>query len=125
MLLRPKNGVIVMEQLHYADEMKSATEVPIPEGDVKDSELKLAKQLIDQGTSETFEPAKYKDTVRERVLEAIQGKVEGHEITTEPAQDGGGKIIDLMEALKASLASAADEDDEEEAPKKKKARKAS
>ena len=124
-LLRPKKGVIVMEQLHYADEMKSSTEVPIPEGDVKDSELKLAKQLIDQGTTDTFEPAKYKDTVRERVLEAIQGKVEGHEITTEPAQDGGGKIIDLMEALKASLASAGDEDEEEEAPKKKKARKAS
>jgi DNA end-binding protein Ku len=102
--------------------------VPIPEGDVKDSELKLAKQLIDQGTSETFEPAKYKDTVRERVREAIQGKVEGHEITTEPAQDGGGKIIDLMEALKASLASGGDGEDEEEeeaAPKKKAKKKAS
>ena len=124
-LLRPKNGVIVMEQLHYADEMKSPSEVPIPEGDVKETELKLARQLIDQGTSETFEPAKYKDTVRERVLEAIQGKVEGHEITTEPAQDGGGKIIDLMEALKASLAGAGGDEDEEEEPKKKKARKAS
>jgi non-homologous end joining protein Ku len=42
--------------------------------------------------------------VRERVLEAIQGKVEGHEIASEPSQDGSGKIIDLMEALKASLA---------------------
>jgi non-homologous end joining protein Ku len=65
--------------------------------------------------------------VRERVLEAIQGKVEGHEITTEPAQDGGGKIIDLMEALKASLASGGDDDAEEvEAePKKKSKRKAS
>jgi DNA end-binding protein Ku len=127
-LLRPKGNVLVMEQLHYADEMKSATEVPIPDGDVKDSELKLAKQLIDQGTSETFEPAKYKDTVRERVMEAIQGKVEGHEITTEPAQDGGGKIIDLMEALKASLASGGDGEDEEEeeaAPKKKAKKKAS
>ena len=126
-LLRPKNGVIVMEQLHYADEMKSASEVPVPEGDVKDTELKLAKQLIDQGTTETFEPAKYKDTVRERVLEAIQGKVDGQEITAEPAEKGGTKIIDLMEALKASLASGAEEDeeDEEAAPKKKKARKAS
>jgi DNA end-binding protein Ku len=111
-----------MEQLHYADEMKSSTEVPVPEGDVKDTELKLAKQLIDQGTTETFEPAKYKDTVRERVLEAIQGKVEGHEITTEPAQDGGGKIIDLMEALKASLAGS-DAGEEEESTSKKKAKK--
>ena len=126
-LLRPRDGVIVMEQLHYADEMKSPTEVPIPEGDVKETELKLAKQLIDQGTTESFEPAKYKDTVRERVLEAIQGKVEGHEITTEPAQDGGGKIIDLMEALKASLAAGGgnEEEEEEAESKKKKARKAS
>jgi DNA end-binding protein Ku len=94
---------------------------------VKDSELKLAKQLIDQGTNDTFEPEKYKDTVRERVLEAIEGKVEGQEITAEPAEKGGAKIIDLMEALKASLAGGADEDEEEEeaAPKKKKARKAS
>ena len=65
--------------------------------------------------------------MRERVLEAIQGKVEGQEITTEPAQDGGGKIIDLMEALKASLAKGAEDEDEEEeeAPKKKAKRKAS
>jgi DNA end-binding protein Ku len=125
-LLRPNKGVIVMEQLHYADEMKSPTEVPIPEGDVKETELKLAKQLIDQGTTETFEPAKYKDTVRERVLEAIQGKVDGQEITAEPSEKGGAKIIDLMEALKASLAAGAGGDeDEEEEPKKKKARKAS
>ena len=95
-LLRPKNGVIVMEQLHYSDEMKSPAEVPIPEGDVKETELKLAKQLIDQGTTETFEPAKYKDTVRERVLEAIQGKVEGQEITTEPATCFHGIVAEVM-----------------------------
>jgi DNA end-binding protein Ku len=133
-LLRPRGNVLVMEQLHYADEMKSTDEVPIPDGDVKDTELKLARQLIDQGANDAFEPAKYKDTVRERVLEAIQSKVEGQEITTEPAQDGGGKIIDLMEALKASLArgvdgAAAEEEEEEESEaaggKKKKSRKAS
>lgn len=128
-LLRPNKGVIVMEQLHYADEMKSPSEVQVPEGDVKDTELKLAKQLIDQGTNDKFEPEKYKDTVRDRVLEAIQGKVDGQEITAEPAEKGGTKIIDLMEALKASLAGSAEGDDEEEeeeeaAPKKKK-RKAS
>lgn len=129
-LLRPREeGVIVMEQLHYADEMKSPGEVPIPEGEVKATELTLAKQLIEQGATDEFDPAKFRDTVRERVLEAIQGKVEGHEITTEPAQDGGGKIIDLMEALKASLARGSGEadtvEDEGEAAKSKGARKAS
>ena len=103
-LLRPQNNCLVMEQLHYADELRPTTEVPVPEGDVKDQELKLALMLIEQTANESFEPSKYKDTVRERVLETIQRKVEGQDITSEPAMVGGGdKIIDLMEALKASI----------------------
>ena len=103
-LLRPRDGILVMEQLYYADEIRPTTEVPVPEGDVKDGELKLAMMLIDQTASESFEPKKYKDTVRERVLETIQRKVDGQDITSEPAVTGGGdKILDLMEALKASL----------------------
>ncbi len=103
-LIRPKDGVLVMEQLHYADELRSVKEVPVGDGDVKPVELTLAKQLIQQTATEDFQPEKYRDTVRERVLEAINRKVDGQEITAEPSQDGGGKIIDLMEALKASLA---------------------
>ena len=103
-LLRPLNGVLVMEQLHYADEVRPPSEVTIPPGEVKDAELKLAKQLIDQTSNETFEPNKYKDTVRERMLETIQRKIEGQDITADatPAATNG-KILDLMEALKASL----------------------
>jgi len=103
-LLRPLNGVLVMEQLHYADEVRATTDVTIPDGDVKPTELALAKQLIEQTATETFEPQKYKDTVRERVLETIQRKIDGQDITADVTPDGGGKIIDLMEALKASLA---------------------
>jgi DNA end-binding protein Ku len=102
-LLRPLNGILVMEQLHYADEVRATTEVPVPAGEVKPTELQLAKQLIDQTTNESFEPTKYKDTVRERVLEAIQRKIEGQDITADVATGGDGKIVDLMEALKASL----------------------
>ena len=102
-LLRPLNGVIVMEQLHYSDEVRPTSEVPVPEGEVKPQELKLAKQLIEQTSNEDFEPMKYKDTVRERVLEAIQSKVEGQDITADVKVGGEAKIIDLMEALKASL----------------------
>jgi DNA end-binding protein Ku len=123
-VLRPRDGVLVMEQLHYADEVRSTSDVPVPEGDVKPAELTLAKQLIEQTATDTFEPAKYKDTVRERVLEAIQQKVEGQEITAEAAPAASGKIIDLMEALKASLANAP-ADDAGEKPEKKKGRKAS
>jgi len=103
-LLRPLNGVLAMEQLHYADEVRSTNEVPVPAGDVKPAELALAKQLIEQTANEEFEPSKYRDTVRERVMDTIQRKVDGQDITTsDVAPDTGGKIIDLMEALKASL----------------------
>src|SRR5678809_602755 len=102
-LLRPLNGVLVMEQLHYADEVRPTTEVTIPSGDVKEAERKLAKQLIGQTSNETFEPNKYKDTVRERMLETIQRKIDGQDITADVAPGTETKMLDLMEALKASL----------------------
>src|SRR5215210_4862011 len=117
-LLRPLNGVLVMEQLHYADEVRSTTEVPIPAGEVKATELALAKQLIEQTATDVFEPSKFRDTVRERVMEAIQRKVDGQDITADVTPDGGGKIIDLMEALKASLAKTAAEPEEAESKRK-------
>ena len=126
-LLRPRDGVIVMEQLHYADELRPTTEVEVPEGQVKPAELSLAKQLIEQSATDEFQPEKYKDTVRERQLEAIQRKVEGQEITEEAPAERGGKIIDLMEALKQSLseAKAANKEEEEEPHKRHKKAKAS
>jgi len=102
-LVRPMDGVLVMEQLHYADEIRPASEVPIGEGEVKKTELALAKQLIEQTSTEEFKPENYRDNVKDRVLEAIHKKVDGQEITAEPAPEQGAKIIDLMEALKASL----------------------
>src|SRR5215217_4927465 len=82
-LLRPLNGVVVMEQLHYADEVRATTEVPVPAGEVQAKELALAKQLIEQTATDTFEPAKFRDTVRERVMEAIQRKIDGQDITAD------------------------------------------
>jgi DNA end-binding protein Ku len=128
-LVRPLNGVLVMEQLHYNTELRSADEVPIGEGDVKPAELNLAKQLIEQASVDEFHPERYKDLVQGRVMEAIQQKVEGQEIVAEPQAETGAKILDLMEALKASLgksggkaaAKAKDEDEEEEKPARKKA----
>jgi DNA end-binding protein Ku len=103
-LVRPLGDVLVLEQLHYAAELRPAAEVPLPDTAVKDAELKLAVQLIEQAAVDDFDPAQYRDTVRERVLEAIQRKVEGQEIVAEAPAAEEGKIIDLMEALKASLA---------------------
>jgi DNA end-binding protein Ku len=103
-LVRPMDGLLAMEQLHYADEIRTAADVPRPDVAVKPAELTLARQLIEQTATEEFRPEQYHDTVRERVLEAIQAKVEGQEITAEPQEAPPTKIIDLMEALKASLA---------------------
>lgn len=102
-LVRPLDGVLVMEQLHYPAELKPVAEVPHPEAPVKDVELALARQLIEQSSTDEFRPENYRDTVRERVLDAIQRKVEGQEITADAAPPET-KIIDLMDALKASLA---------------------
>jgi DNA end-binding protein Ku len=103
-LLRPMGDVLVMEQLHYHDELRSADEVPKPDVKIKDAELALARQLIEQAAVEEFKPENYRDTVRERVLEAIQQKVDGQEITADATDAPQTKIIDLMDALKASLA---------------------
>jgi DNA end-binding protein Ku len=103
-LVRPMDGLLAMEQLHYANEIRSAADVPRPDVTVKPAELTLARQLIEQTATNEFHPENYRDTVRERVVEAIEAKVEGQEITAEPQEAPQTKIIDLMEALKASLA---------------------
>ena len=104
-MIRPVEEGLVMQQLLYDTEVRSIDEIEIPQTDVKEAELKLARQLIDQQASETFNPAAYKDDVRERIEAAVQKKVEGQEITLaeEAAPAGGAQIIDLMEALRASL----------------------
>jgi len=105
-LLRPMDGAIVMQQLRYAHEIRGIDDIPLGDAELEKAELKLAVQLIEQIASEEFHPENYKDEVKERIEAAIQRKVEGQEVTAEPAEEPQAKIIDLMEALKASLASA-------------------
>jgi DNA end-binding protein Ku len=123
-LVRPMGDILVMEQLHYQGEIRSADEVPRPDVVLKDAELALAKQLIEQGAVEEFKPENYRDTVRERVLEAIQRKADGQEITDEPTEAPQAKIIDLMDALKASLAKRGASTDEKKPAKPMTATKA-
>jgi DNA end-binding protein Ku len=104
-ILRPIGEVLAMQQLHYASDVRRASEVEVPKTEVKPAELKLAQQLIEQQGTERFDPEAYKDEVRGRIEAAIAKKVEeGKEISiTETAPPGEGKVIDLMEALRASL----------------------
>jgi DNA end-binding protein Ku len=103
-LLRPFDQGLVMQVLHYADEVRAFSEVPIGDAPVRDPELKLAIQLVEQITTDEFHPENYQDEVRARYHEAIQRKVEGKQVTTATAEEPKAQIIDLMEALKASLA---------------------
>jgi len=102
-MIRPVDDGLVMQQLLYAGEVRSIKELEIPDTDVKDAELKLAQQLIEQQASDKFDPTTYTDEVRARVEAAVQKKVEGQEITMVDAPEGGAEVIDLMEALRASL----------------------
>ena len=70
-----------MQQLLYADEVRAFAEVPVRDAEVKDAELKLAVQLVEQIATDEFQPENYEDEVRKRYHEAIQRKVEGQEIT--------------------------------------------
>jgi DNA end-binding protein Ku len=102
--LRPVDGGLVMQQLMYADEVRPFTDVEAPQGEVKPQELELAKQIIEQIANDEFHPEKYEDDVKKRIREQIERKIEGQAIDTSPAEAPPTQIIDLMEALKASLA---------------------
>jgi DNA end-binding protein Ku len=103
-LVRPIGDVLTMQQLHFAADVRSSAEIEVPKSDVKPAELKLAQQLIAQQTSDKFDPTAYTDELRARIEAAIQKKVDGMEISvSEIAPEGRGKVIDLMEALRASL----------------------
>src|SRR5437660_5815642 len=102
-MIRPSEDGLVMQQLLYAGEVRSIKDIDIPHMDVKEAELKLAPQLIDAQTADKFDPSAYTDEVRGRIEAAIQKKVEGQEITMVEAPEPGAQVIDLMEALRASL----------------------
>jgi DNA end-binding protein Ku len=105
-MIRPVEDLVeglVMQQLLHAGEVRAMRDIDIPKMDVKPQELKLAQQLIEQQSSDKFDPAQYTDEVRARIEAAIQKKVEGQEITATEQPETGGQVIDLMEALRASL----------------------
>jgi DNA end-binding protein Ku len=105
-LLRPYDDGLIMQQLRYSDELRPFSEVPLGTAEIKEPELKLAIQLIDQIAADTFLPETYEDTQRQQVRSLIERKVQGEEITAAPVAAPKAQIIDLMAALKASLAAA-------------------
>jgi DNA end-binding protein Ku len=96
---------LVLQQLLYADEVRSLKDLDIEPAEVSQSELKLALQLIDQISKDEYDPQEFKDEEKQRILAAIDAKIAGKQVvasarTEEPSS---GQVIDLMEALRASI----------------------
>ena len=97
---------LILQQLLYADEVRSMKDLDIEATPVQKAELQLALQLIEASAADDYEPAAFQDEEKKRILAAIDEKIAGKEVVvaTAPEQTGGGQIIDLMDALRASLA---------------------
>jgi DNA end-binding protein Ku len=121
--IRPLDGMLTMETMLFSDEVIPSDGIEdIPaDGEAKTSarELEMAKQLIDSLTSD-FEPGKYRDEYRDRVLEMIERKAEGEEIVVEAPEEEPQKVPDLMAALEASIAGTKKKPSKKPAAKKKK-----
>jgi len=119
--IRPLGDGLVLETLLYGDEVIEPDELEgLPHDvEISDRELKIARQLIESLATE-FEPERYRDEYREKVLELIEKKAEGQEIVLQPAAEEPTKVVDLMAALEASLAAVKEEKDGGERPAKRK-----
>jgi DNA end-binding protein Ku len=123
-LLRPFEDGIMMQQLRYTDEIRAFDDVDLGDATVESAELELAKQLVEQIASDHFTPEAYHDGVRDQMMAAIEQKVAGQELTFAPREEPKAQVIDLMEALKASLGEEAGDAAGTASPKRKPAKKA-
>jgi DNA end-binding protein Ku len=103
--VRPAEDGLVLQQLLYADEVRSMKELDIEKVTVSPAELKLAMQLIEQISEDTYDPTMFEDEEKKRILAAIDEKIAGkHIVAAEPHEpQAGAQVIDLVEALRASL----------------------
>ncbi|HEY7136167.1 MAG TPA: Ku protein [Acidimicrobiia bacterium] len=104
--IRPGDGVLVLETLYFADEIRDRADVvgDVPKAKVGEREVRIARQLVDSMATE-WDPSRYRDTYRERVLDLLERKAEGEEIVLEEPQPRA-RVLDLMSALEQSLESA-------------------
>ncbi len=117
--LRPAGDALTLTTMLFGDEVLSPDRIDeldaLGDAEASDRELKMAQQLI-ASLSADFEPTKYHDEYRERVLELIERKAAGEEIAVQPQAEEPAAAPDLMAALEASLAAMRPEGEEEEAP---------
>ncbi len=123
--LRPRDGVLVLSTMLYNDEVIGLDDLDVPTAKAtapSERELSMAQQLVESLSTE-FDPSKYNDTYREKVLELIEKKAAGQEIAQVPEPEKPAPVVDLMAALEASLEAARAGKAAEEEGKKKPARR--
>ncbi len=105
-LIRASQDGLMLHTMYFTDEVRDFGEVDKgADAKIKPGELDLALRLIDELSSKEFKPEQYKDEYRDRLLEVVESKVEGKEITSIAPQEQRTQVIDLMDALKQSLES--------------------
>jgi DNA end-binding protein Ku len=108
-LIRAAQGGLMLHTMYFEDEVRDFGEIDKGvSAKLKDTELDLAVKLLGELASDSFEPGKYADQYRQRVLDLVQSKVEGKEVVAAAPQPARAHVIDLMEALKSSLAQRAE-----------------
>jgi DNA end-binding protein Ku len=103
--IRPAEGGMVLQQLLYAEEVRSLADLHIEQVDVGDAELELAKQLIEQIAAETYDPTEFVDEEKRRILAAVEEKIAGRQIVAPEhvRTSSGAQVFDLVAALRSSL----------------------
>jgi DNA end-binding protein Ku len=102
-VLRPGKHGLILHTLYYRDEVRSVDEFRTDTSQVKEKELDLATMLIET-LAASFEPEKYSDSYRENIRALIDAKIQGQEIVAPPAAQVGAPVLDILEALKVSIA---------------------
>jgi len=104
-LIRPVQGGLMLHTMYFADEVRDFGEIDKGQSaKIREGELELAQRLIDELSHEEFKPDHYQDDYRLRVLDLVNSKVEGKEVTAVGPEVQRAQVIDLMDALKQSLA---------------------
>jgi DNA end-binding protein Ku len=116
--LRPVDGILVLETMYYADEVRKPEEVKVS-GDLRKAEVDMAKSLV-ENLSEPFTPEKYDDTYRKELLELLRAKAKGQKLP-EPSEEEPGEVVDLMAALRESVERTKRSQAKRRAPAKRKA----
>src|SRR5262245_20871417 len=104
-LIRPAQGGLMLHTMYFADEVRDFSEVDKGQhASIRDGEFDLAVRLVDELSQDEFTPGQYEDDYRKRVLSAVEEKVAGREVTAAGPETQRAQVIDLMDALKESLA---------------------